>query len=83
MALKKLFSKFEYFLLKRSRNFVIDSESDESSGDDYFRSKAAFEEDYELTERINTLLTGSMGARYRSDDSNNTIKKNIMFEREY
>ena len=60
LALKKLFSKLEYFLLKRQRSFVVDSESSESSHDEYFQSKAALEEDYLNTPVLNSLLNGSV-----------------------
>ena len=39
IALKHLFNKFEYFLLKRQRKFVLDSEESESSDDNEFLSK--------------------------------------------
>jgi len=38
LALKVVFTKFEYFLLKRQKEFVIDSESSANSDDDYSKS---------------------------------------------
>ena len=43
-AIKKLFNRFEYFLLKRQRSFVVDSASStESSDDSYYQSQAALD----------------------------------------
>ena len=58
-ALKAIFTKFEYFLLKRQKEFVIDSESSTISDDNYFKSKEALSEQYVVTPRFELLLTGA------------------------
>ena len=47
IALKRLFTKFEYFLLKRQRKFVLDTAESESSGDNHYQTKSAIEANLE------------------------------------
>ena len=60
VALKAIFTKFEYFLLKRQKQFVLDSQSSDVSDDDYFKSNGALKESFEMTERTEQLLTGAI-----------------------
>ena len=52
LALKVIFTKFEYFLLKRQKEFVIDSDSSTASDDNYFKSKESLSEQFEITPRF-------------------------------
>ena len=48
---------------------MVNSESSESSGGDYFKSKAALHEDYNMTPQLEALLNGTVRTRPRRQHS--------------
>ena len=68
VALKHLFNKVEYFLMKRQPSFVLDSNSSTHSGDEDFQSEQ-FWDDVTETPSITRLSKGIL-RRKRTDNSN-------------